>query len=446
MPFSATAKHLLRPDTRAGRRLVAHVEPAVLQTLCTCVAILLVTMLVTAMFWEWVGPRSRVDVGGDYGAFYEPVGRRLLEDGRPIFTDGSPATRYPPGYPMLLAALFGFARVTGLAEASVLWGFALLATALCGVLLFLMARTVWPARFALAAPIAWGSCPFVLWLAGIEGSELSFCLVFYASCYAFWTALRRPRVQPGLYLLAGVLIGVAMLIRPIAIAGGAVMVGVVWLGAPAWLSQRARLAAGALLLIGNVIAVAPWEAWVYASTGRVIMLSDGGVASIRDGLTFATTRKSFRSGVAVPADVEAVIHNLESRYEELRSLGDIGAALTREAATRPLGVAKLLGLKVLRTWYGTDSHRNEAQIAGLQALYFLPVALGALIAWRRGSAPRLLVVLVVAFTLYFWAMTVLVLSIVRYMVPVLGLLFLFVPGALAEAHRLYTTARRPVLQ
>jgi hypothetical protein len=58
-----------------------------------------------------------------------------------------------------------------------------------------------------------------------------------------------------------------------------------------------------------------------------------------------------------------------------------------------------------------------------------------------GGASRALALGVGALVVYFWAMTVVVLSIVRYMVPAMALLFLLLPGLMAGRARRPTSAR-----
>jgi hypothetical protein len=164
-------------------------------------------------------------------------------------------------------------------------------------------------------------------------------------------------------------------------------------------------------------------------------LSEGGVPSIRDGLTFATNLKGYRQGVWVPADVRTVMKNIQAGYQELHTMGDVASALTEQARQHPAAVAKLFLLKAARSWYATDTQRREGYLMLIQAIYLLPVMVGVGVAWRMGGNARLLVLFVVPLTVYFWAMTIVVLSIVRYMVPAMGLLFLLTPGAVLAAQR-----------
>ena len=393
------------------------------------------TMLATATFWTTLGPPTGDDSGTDYAAFYEPVARSIVTSSAPVYPDGRPATRYPPGYPFVLASLFGLAAHTGVSEVAVVKGFALLGTAMSGVFLFLLARSVWPAPWARVTPLLWATCPLVLWLSGLQGSEVAFLVVFYAACYCFWRGLNRYPESSLSYCTAGVLVGCAMLIRPIAIGVGLIMAAFAWFALKGRVSSRRRLIAATLIVAGNLVVVTPWEWWVFQRSGKFILLSEGGVRSIRDGLTFATNLKGFRRGTTVPASVESVMRHFQSHYDELETFGDIEAAIREQARTNPKGLMQLLLLKTARSWYATDSHRFEFQILIVQAMYLVPILLGSCVAWYQRGRMRLLVLFVWLLACYFWAMTIVVLSIVRYMVPVLGLLFLLAPGAFIAVRR-----------
>jgi hypothetical protein len=90
-------------------------------------------------------------------------------------------------------------------------------------------------------------------------------------------------------------------------------------------------------------------------------------------------------------------------------------------------VAGLIGMKLLRAWYGTDSQRLDKYIALLQLVYLFVLARAARIAWKAGGERRRLVGLVIVVVAYFWLMSALALPLVSNLVPAIGLAFLWVP-------------------
>jgi len=205
-----------------------------------------------------------------------------------------------------------------------------------------------------------------------------------------------------------------------------VMGAILWLAG--WqMTARVKLFSVATLLLGSIVAIFPWEAWVYSQTGRVVLLSTSGPSSMRDGLTFAIHRKGYRQGTSVPWDVATLTQDTLSRLSEMNSIGGITSIMAEEWRRNPLAVSKLFAIKAARSWYGTDSHRFETPIILIQLVYLGLAMWGGRIAWRQGGAAKQLVISVWLVVLYFWGMTLLALSILRYMVPTMGLLFLLIP-------------------
>jgi cation transport ATPase len=230
-----------------------------------------------------------------------------------------------------------------------------------------------------------------------------------------------------------------MLIRPIAIGIGLVLSALVWFTRRE-LSRRARVLMVALLLLGNVLAVSPWEAWVYAKTGHFILLSTNGVKSMRDGVTFAVESKGYRQDTSIPADVVQVMGDIDIHREEITSFSKLRSIIFQEFRSHPIAVTKLLLLKAARSWYATDTGRLELPILLIQLMYFSVVAWGAWSAWKRGGLQRQFVIGALLTTLYFWGMTFLVLSILRYMVPAIGLLLVLIAGGYPVRLRSKTTS------
>ena len=251
------------------------------------------------------------------------------------------------------------------------------------------------------APALVATYPLLLWLCKQPSSELPFLALFSAAVLAFWVTLEGEK-RYGLALLAGMLTGLAMLVRPIAIGAGVLFAVFAW----SWGRGRRRsgtLLAG-MLLLGNILVVLPWEIWAFARTGRVILLSTGGVASVRDGLAFAGLRKAGRAPLKAPRDVAELTVDIERHYGELRGLRDIGLLLGREVAERPLAVGKLLAWKAVRVWYATDSHHYEVAVALLQIPYLVLLAWSCHRARAQGAEAARLVSLLVGCCVLFWTM------------------------------------------
>ncbi len=395
------------------------------------VAVFVLAMLVSAAFWAILPSEYRENQSSDYSNAYEPVARAIAA-GRGIVTpEGELATRYPPGFSLALAGVFRLGDALGVSDETMLLAFRLLCAGLSAVLVYALARLVWSPRLALLPALAWLSYPFFLWLTKQPNSEVPFVPVLYGALYLFWLAVARRATGPrawALYLLAGGLVGAAMLIRPAALGLSVVLAAVLFLCAGREVNRRARLGYGGLVLIGSLLVVLPWEAAVYARTGEIIPLSSGGAMTIHDGLTFLAVPKEYRREVAVPEDVAALGWAIHERRRETDTTGGVLRVVAEEAQRAPAAFGKLLLLKGARSWYGIDSRILEIPTMALQVVYLALIVWGGLFARRQGgllwrmTAGNWLIVL------YFWGMTLLVVPLLRYMVPVMGLLLIALPG------------------
>lgn len=396
----------------------------ILRVVSTGPAIFLVAILITVLFWNVLPARFQINESSDYLKFYEPVARNIVQ-GSGITLGDSPATRYPPGHPIFLAGVFIFAELFMLPEEAVVSTVILICTGLSSVFLFVLARQVWGPVPAAVSALVWMTYPLALWLTKQPNSEVSFLVFFYGSLALLWSALSRKEQPMFFYFSCGFLIGIAMLIRPIALGIGLLMGVVVWF-VKRNESLRARATLVAMLLLGNVAAVLPWELWIYAKTGKIILLTTAGSPNMDDGLTFATLGSRPASGA--PQDVVKLSQDIAAQPERTRSLSGVISVLGEELRNRPLATAKLISLKILRSWYGTDSRRFDYAIILLQIPYLALILWGSWQAWKSGGRIRSIVISLWVVVLYFWGLTFMALSLARYMVPVIGLLFVLLPA------------------
>ena len=140
----------------------------------------------------------------------------------------------------------------------------------------------------------------------------------------------------------------------------------------------------------------------------------------------------FENQLSVPSGLQAVVDDLEAELAggRLKTYGNMRSFLGSEFRRHPLGVAEMVALKAARSWYATDSHRKERLALGMQVMYLALIAYSGVRAYRAGGAMRQMVIVTSFVAAYFWFMTIIALSIARYMVPAIGLLFVFAPAAL----------------
>jgi 4-amino-4-deoxy-L-arabinose transferase-like glycosyltransferase len=337
-----------------------------------------------------------------------------------VLPNGLAATAYPPGYPLLLAGLFTVAdmfRQTGDAVVAMFGVVAMIATA---ILFFTLARTLFSSGWAFLATAAWITYPFALWATKQPNSEIAFLPFFYGSLLLVWQQRWKHSLSSA--FLCGILAGCAMLIRPAAMGLPVVYAILLW-----WWSRKSQtrlLPTLAIFFAGTALLVVPWLAWLYQETHRFVLMSTNGVPSIRDGLTFAVELKEYRLPMTLPADVDALMNQLSTRMAMVESIKELVTGVIAIAVEHPLATVKLFLWKAVRSWYATDSHRLELGSALIQIIYLTTATLGGLVAWRLRDKWRDYVIFTLLLVLYFWVTTISVLSILRYMMPVMGLLII----------------------
>jgi len=270
----------------------------------------------------------------------------------------------------------------------------------------------------------------MLWLARQPASEIPFILVSYFGLFLFFVSMEKNDKSMLRFVLIGLLFGASMLIRPIAIGIPIVITGVfLFIGRKKQWKMRAIQSI--VLVVTAYGTLLPWQAWWYFQTSEYMFLSQGGLPGMRDGLTYAVQKAKYRQQFVISEDVRTVMRNVSDNQNVLVSTSRVGVFMLNELTRDPVAVLKLIGLKIMRSWYATDSGRYETPIMLLQAGYFVVILIGSIRVFGRrtlSSIQRKVSIYIIAIVAYYWLMTISVLSIVRYMTPVIGLLFIFIPG------------------
>jgi 4-amino-4-deoxy-L-arabinose transferase-like glycosyltransferase len=372
----------------------------------------------------------------DLELFYEPVARALVEGDGFEDPQGRPAVRYPPGFPVLLAAPVVASDATGIpldhllvVPVAVTMGLS------CGVVHRIGRRLVGEPA-AVAAAVLWSVWPLNLWLAKQPNSEVPFTLLLLLAVLATVRAagfgLGAPADLPGGTdatvapdtrdaALAGLALAGAALVRPAGLVLVVPLAGWLW-----WQRRRSGGArpAGVLLLV-LVLVLAPWVGWASAATGSFVPVADGGRDTVVDGLEVGIGEKGTEEGrtLAMPDDLRSLLEDLSAQDSrgELETTGDVVVAVAEEVPERPLAVAELVGFKAARSWYATESLRYELPLALVQLGTASLLILGGVRCWRAGGRRRQGLGLVVGVLATSWLLTMAVISLVRYLTPALGL-------------------------
>lgn len=363
----------------------------------------------------------------DWSRFYRPIGRSLA-DGRGMVPQDKEVSvvSYPPGYPLLVAASFAVGDRLGMTESQAVRGLNLLCVAISGALIASLAGAA-GARRGVAGAVLWSAYPPTLWLTAQPLSEVPFAVLLLASFATWRAALRSGVLRPWLWLAAGTLAGGAALVRPIAAFLGGLLALLAFLPGALERGRFARAQAASLLLAGWVLALVPWQVWSAHRTGAFVFLSSVGTDSMLDGLTWAVRDKGYRSVTSLSPETRAAMEGFGALGESA-SFAAIAREARRQVAEEPAGLARLLGWKLLRPLWGTDSGRKEPPVAVVN-LAVLGLYLVAMRVAPDGET-RTTLTAAGAVLVLFWAMSSAVLPIARYLAPPLALISGLLPLAL----------------
>ena len=338
-------------------KLLNHPQPKYLPLIAIALSI-----AVLLVFWSIVPGGSFQPANDDHANFYLPVGQNIA-GGNGITLHGKPALDYPPGFPVIVAANLLFAKTTGCSDLFAMRLSFVLFFAAGALLIFALAGKIWGPYHAFLASALWSCYPVVLWSTKNPSTELPFSVFLYAAILCSLNAWSAKKHTAALFVLAGIVCGISMLIRPISMGLGIMVAVMVLLGRTH--RFRKRLFLSLCLIAGNVATIAPWEIWAYTKTHEIIPLSGSARASITlfDGLAFAVWNpEGIRKGITVPQDVKKLMTEVVDRYlekiettrpEELRNF------MIDKFKSQPVTVMKLFAIKIVRSWYGTFTNRLE---------------------------------------------------------------------------------------
>jgi hypothetical protein len=276
---------------------------------------------------------------------------------------------------------------------------------------------------ALVASVLWSTYPFHLWLTKQPDPTSLFSLLLLLSVFLFvrWTTDGRRSVRYG--CLLGLALGIAALIKPIAIALPAVIGGLAWICVIPC-RPRHRALFSLCVVVAYLVAISPWEIWARRVSGKWIPLCTNGPSVLIDGLTLGTVRGL--KPVTMPQSVRGLTEDAVEHAKQLRTASSVASFLVAKVQKKPAVVARFFLIKATRTWYGNESQSFEKWVVVIQLLYLPFVVFGARVLSRGGRQQRNFLLVVTAITLYFWALTTLTaLPVLRYLVPAVSLLLIF---------------------
>lgn len=376
-----------------------------------------------------------LNVNTDYFTDYKPTAENIL-DGRGILgADGQLETRYPPSYPLFLVAAYRLGDLLHVDREKAIIAFNLMVGAASSLLVYMTVELLFGASIALLTWLLWTTYIPCLVTMLHPNSEVPFMLFFFAAVWVFCLGTCREQVSTRTGVFAGLLLGAAALVRPIAVFLPLVFIAALAFtdDKPVQKRKKERSKLVAAILLGFLLPIAPWELFVFERTGRFILLSSNGPATISEGLVFGLAPGSAGDQVNISSHLRELMERANRERPGMRTNGSILRFVWNESVRNPRGVAELAVLKLRRAWYGMYSKRYEWLILALQLPYLLLAAAGIVLSFRTHKEMSVQLMFVCGLVAYFWIMTCLVVPMLRYMVPVMAWMMLFVGLALHAA-------------
>jgi hypothetical protein len=180
---------------------------------------------------------------------------------------------------------------------------------------------------------------------------------------------------------------------------------------------------GGLILV-FFLTISPWSLTASLSAGEPVLLSSGFLPSHRDGL---------RRFPSVPFLQEKQVNT------RITSLGGAIQFHWENLVSHPVDYFGVWLKKIVRCWYASDSGGWNWQFGLVNLVYLLPAMLGAFVIVQKQPGEGFFLLFLVV---YHWGLSVAVLSIARYQVPIMPFVSIYSTAGIASLPGIFGRVRR----
>ena len=420
--------------------------------------IVIITALVSLSMFVLMPDSFKYKPCGDCEGGYIIVAKNLIEGKGLVDKNGVIATARPPGNTLIVAGLLYVHRWLEISQQKVFWMFNSLMVAFSAILILMISQLIWEKHDAVFVPYVWITYPFLLWFINQPYPEMPYFVASFFTVYLFLSSYRRTSRKYWTYgLVVGVMSAVGMMIKPVGM-GIPVILIVLTMILHRERSWQERTKFSIAVVSGVLVLVIPWSAIVYTNSGKMLFLTDNIVVrnSLINGVTFVTRGEEYREKITLHPRVEQFMRTIElelkstedriqqkittgSRVRGQSEVGQVLEVIIKVSLENPIDALYVLGTKILRSWYGTDSHKLEDYAIGIQLVYMSIISLSLIRIIKKSLVHKEIIFIVLVLIFYYWTMSVLFEPLVRYLVPALGLLLVLLPGLWASRRKMSVT-------
>jgi hypothetical protein len=386
------------------------------------------TIFTVSLFFFSLPSNLKVNESSDFHFYYQPAAINLLEGNGLTTENGVMLTRYPPGHSVFIALAIFSARVLSIDQNFGIYAFIWGSFGLISVMIFLIATQYWKDWRSIIPSLLWMTYIPALWSAKQPNSEIPFILFFLIGVWALIRSINSDNPKWLMFQIAGVIFGLSMLIRPIALPIGFILFIYVLIFLKKELLTK-KFAFAACFLIGAYLPALIWGLHVKNTTGQFVLLSTSGPNAIIDGLTFSTANYDDHEDNNV-IDKLSITQEFQKAFTERKpgTTSELFSIIIEKSLSNPVGIMQLFLIKAARSWYALDSMRFETYIITYQLMYLTIIIFSIVKSMKHKYIPNYFAVLTAVLVFSFWGMTITALSILRYMLPVFPLLLIFTPS------------------
>lgn len=304
-----------------------------------------------------------------------------------------------PGYPAFLAAI---ERLFGSSQLSIQMVQGLIGALTC-LVIARIAGLLGGSRAALISGVTAAVYYELVFATTTIATETLFTFLIAIGLWAMADATSSARSSTERFVLGGVLMGIATLVRPEA-AGFACCIALAWVAIPGVLPQAARTRQAAAMIVASIAIVLPWSVRNAIATGRFTLSTESSyVMWLGNNPAYDRIAADFArfGGYSAAAEFPAM-PSLHAYTESEATAAYRGAALAH-IAEHPWSWLARAPHKIWNMWRPVEAgtslrHRMVAYVV-YPALIF-GAAIGVVIAWRCSAAMPLLVFLAASFALH----------------------------------------------